>query len=64
MRKKLYLNKEEKKVSGVCAGVADYFELDVTIVRVLWITAILCLGFGLIPYIILALVVPTKESIT
>ncbi len=62
MRERLYLNKKDAKISGVCAGVADYFDVDVTLVRVLWISSVLVMGFGILPYIILALVVPTKEE--
>ena len=61
MRKKLYLNKKDKKIAGVCAGFADYFDIDVTIVRVLWVTSVLCLGFGILPYIIFWLILPEKE---
>ena len=63
MRKKLYLNKKDAKISGVCAGIADHFDVDVTLIRVLWISSVLMMGFGILPYIILALVVPTKEEI-
>jgi len=62
MSKKLYLNKKDAKIPGVCAGVADYFDIDVTLIRVFWISSVLMMGFGLLPYIILALVVPSKEE--
>lgn len=62
MQRKLYLNKKDKKLAGVCAGFADYFDIDVTIVRVLWICSVLCLGFGILPYIIFWLILPTKEE--
>lgn len=62
MRKKLYLNKKDKKLAGVCAGFADYFDIDVTIVRVLWVCSVLCLGFGILPYIIFWLILPVKDE--
>lgn len=62
MRRKLMLNKSEKKLAGVCAGFADYFDIDVTIVRVLWICSVLCLGFGILPYIIFWLILPSEDN--
>ena len=62
MTRKLMLNKSEKKVAGVCAGFADYFDIDVTIVRVLWICSVLCLGFGILPYIIFWLILPDSQE--
>ncbi len=51
--KKLYKSRD-KKVSGVCGGVAEYFDIDPTIVRVVWGIAGLTTGFGLIAYIVAA----------
>ena len=48
----------DKKIAGVCAGLADYFDLDPTIVRVVWLLAVLCAGTGLLLYIILWIVLP------
>ena len=58
--KKLYRSKD-KKICGVCGGIAEYFELDPTIIRLLWII----LGFfscmiGVIAYLICALVIPEQ----
>ena len=41
MKKKLYRSARERVLSGVCGGIAEYFDIDVTIVRLLWIIAIL-----------------------
>jgi len=61
MKKKLYRNKQDAKIAGVCSGVADYFEVDVTLVRVIWLVlAIGGVGSGILLYIILALVLPEK----
>ena len=51
------LNKTNGKVLGVCAGIADYFNLDVTLVRIAWVLGTL-LGFGslVLVYIVIALV--------
>lgn len=47
--------------SGVCLGLSEYFEIDVTILRLIWLIAILYYGVGLIPYIILAMIMPNKD---
>src|ERR1700730_7043086 len=43
----------DKKIAGVAAGLADYFDLDPTLVRVVWLLAFLCGGGGLLSYIVL-----------
>src|SRR5216117_3462244 len=47
-KKKLMRSSTDKKIAGVCAGLADYFDLDPTIVRVVWLLAVLCAGTGLL----------------
>jgi phage shock protein C len=54
------LIKGEKKLFGVCSGLANYFNLDPTIMRIIFIAAFLCFGTGLLLYLILALVMPDK----
>lgn len=51
----------DSMVSGVCLGISDYFGIDVTILRFIWVIAILFYGWGLIPYIILAIIMPDKD---
>jgi len=51
----------DSMISGVCLGLSDYFGIDVTILRFIWIIAILFYGVGLIPYIILAIIMPDKD---
>jgi phage shock protein C len=57
--KRLYLSKE-KKMFGVCGGIADYYEIDPALVRVGWIVLTLVTGIvpGIIAYILAAIVVP------
>ncbi len=57
MEKKKLLRKDGKFL-GVCAGLADYLDVDVTIVRIAFVFSFIFAGFGLIPYIILALIMP------
>ena len=60
MQKRLYRIREGKKLCGVCGGIAEYFDLDPTVVRLA--TALLCIfaGAGIPAYIIAALIVPEK----
>ena len=51
----------DSKVSGVCLGLSDYFGIDVTIIRFIWLVSILFYGYALIPYIILAIIMPDKD---
>ena len=58
MTKKLYKSRTDKKLCGVCGGIAEYFAIDPTIVRLIWAVWVLCVGTGLLAYIIAALVMP------
>ncbi|MBQ9860461.1 MAG: PspC domain-containing protein [Clostridia bacterium] len=62
MQKKLYKSKTDKKVCGVCGGVAEYFNIDSTIVRFILVLAVLCAGCGVLAYIAAALVMPDKPE--
>lgn len=58
--KKLYKSKNDKKLSGVCAGIAEYFGIDPTLVRLLWAVITVfsaCIG-GILAYIVCALIIP------
>lgn len=59
--KKLVRDIKNKKLAGVCAGVAKYFGLDVTLVRIAWIVLALLGSLGFWLYIILLLVLPKAE---
>ncbi|MGB7848137.1 MAG: PspC domain-containing protein [Candidatus Acidiferrum sp.] len=56
--KRLMRSSRDKKIGGVCAGLADYFDLDPTIVRVVWLLSVLFAGTGFLVYIILWIVLP------
>ena len=62
MEKKLYRVNEGKMLAGVCAGLGKYFNLDPTIVRLLWVVISLLGGAGVLAYIICALIVPAEHS--
>ena len=58
--KKFYLSTTDKKIGGVCGGIAEYFEVDSLLVRVLFLVSILEVGVGLLAYFILWLLAPRK----
>ncbi len=55
--KKLYKSRN-KMVCGVCAGIAEFFNIDPTIIRVIWAVLAFCFGSGILAYIICALIIP------
>ena len=56
--KKLYLDVESKKLAGVCSGLAAYFDIDVTLIRILFLAGLLVGGFAFWLYIIIWIVAP------
>ena len=58
--RKLYRNKKEYKIAGICSGMADYFEIDPVIIRLVFLLG-LFLGGGFIVYIIGWFIIPVKE---
>ena len=63
MNKKLYRSIANKKLCGVCGGIGEYFDLDPTLIRVLWLCSVLLLGGGLLAYIICAIIMPTQNQL-
>lgn len=61
-RKRLVRAMNRKKIAGVCAGFADYFEVDVTLIRVLWLILAILWGFGFIAYIVAWIAMPKDYS--
>ena len=58
MDKRLYRNMNDKKLCGVCSGIADYFRLDPTLVRLGWVVFTFAGGSGILAYIIAAIIIP------
>jgi phage shock protein PspC (stress-responsive transcriptional regulator) len=58
VRRRLVRSTNDRKIAGVCAGVADYFDMDTTLVRVLWLLATLVPGPNILLYLILWIAVP------
>ena len=62
MSKKLYRSVSDKKLAGVCGGIAEYFGLDSTLIRVGWALVSLFAGAGVLAYIVCALIIPQKPE--
>ena len=62
MKKQLMRSSRDKKIAGVCAGVAYYFDIDPTIVRVIWGVLAFCYGAGIVAYIILWIIAPVATD--
>ena len=62
MNKKLYRSLSDKKLAGVCGGIAEYFGLDSTLIRVGWALVSLFAGAGVLAYIVCALIIPEKPE--
>ena len=59
MEKRLYRKEKNKMLCGVCAGLADYFKLDPTLIRLAW-AIFACMGGGILAYIIAVLIIPAE----
>ena len=62
MEKKLYKDKQNQKLCGVCAGIAKYFSIDATLVRLALVAFCLLGGSGVLAYIICAIIIPEEPS--
>lgn len=58
MEKKLYKSNNNKMVAGVCGGIAEYFNLDATLIRLAWVLLCALGGSGILAYIIAAIIIP------
>lgn len=56
--KRFYLSNTDKKIGGVCGGLAEYFGVDPLLVRVFFLVCIVGVGFGLLAYLVLWLLAP------
>ncbi len=59
-RKRLMRPRADRKIAGVCAGFAEYFDLDVTVVRLTWLIVSFMTGVGLLAYPIAWIVIPEE----
>ena len=62
-QKRFYLSTTDKKIGGVCGGLAEYFDIDPLLVRIAFLFLIFCVGGGLMLYLILWLLAPKQSQI-
>ena len=62
MKKRLYKSTTNKKLCGVCGGLAEYFDFEPTLVRLAWILFTVLGGAGILAYIITAIVMPSYRG--
>ena len=60
--KKLYRSDENKMLAGVCGGIAEYFGVDPTLIRLAWVVFSLLGGSGLLAHILAAIIIPRDDS--
>ena len=62
MAKKLYRSKKNRKIAGICGGIAEYFDIDPIIIRLITLILVLSAGGGLIAYIVAWIIVPEEPG--
>ncbi len=60
--KRLYRSRNQRMICGVCGGIAEYFNVDPTIIRLAWVLFSLAGGSGLLVYFIAAIIIPEDSS--
>ena len=61
--KRLYKIERGRKIFGVCGGLAEYFNIDVSLVRIVWVLLVLFGGTGILLYLVCAIVLPNKSDV-
>jgi phage shock protein C len=61
--KRLYRSKKERMLGGVCAGLGEHFDIDPTVIRLVWaVITVLSIGTGVLVYILAWILIPEEES--
>jgi len=58
-RQRLVRPRQGRKIAGVCQGFAEYFDLDVSLIRIVWAVCVIC-GFGALAYLVAWIVIPEE----
>jgi phage shock protein C len=61
--RKLYRSRDQRMLAGVCGGLAEYFNVDVTVIRVLFLVLSVFGGTGLVIYVVMWLIVPDVSKV-
>ena len=61
-KKRLYRSRTDRRVAGVCGGIADYLAVDPTLVRIVWAIFAMAGGPGIVIYIIMAAIIPEEPQ--
>ena len=60
--KKLYRSKSDRKLAGVCGGVAEYLGIDPTVVRAVWAIVSVFIPVGILAYVVCAVIIPEEPE--
>ena len=61
--KRLYRSESDRKIAGICGGLAEYFDIDPVIPRVVFVALLIGAGSGLLLYLIMWFIIPTESEI-
>jgi phage shock protein C len=62
-RRRLVRPRADRKISGVCAGIAEYFDIDVIVIRLVWLVVAIMTGVGFLGYVVAWIVIPEEPLI-
>jgi len=60
--KKLYRSRKHRVIGGVCGGIAEYFEIDPVLIRLIWVILVIFGGMGVLAYIIAWIIIPNRDE--
>lgn len=61
--KKLYRSERNRMIAGVCGGLAEYFDIDPVLVRLLWVAFTFFVGSGILLYILACIIIPNEKDV-
>lgn len=63
VEKKLYRSEKERMIAGVCGGLAEYFDVDPVVIRLLWVAFTFFVGSGILLYILACIIIPNERNV-